>query len=210
MVTIRRDSEGRAAPDLVGRDLRAAGPHQLWAADITYVPTWAAFLCLAVVVDAWRSRVVGWSMADNLRTQLVINALTMALEQRRPSNVIHHSDHGCQYTSITSGKRCTEMNVRPSMGRSAPATTTRSARASSPPASASRTIARPSAPVEKLAERSSPSSRGGTTPTVVTPPSTKPPPWTSKGGASSVRPPRAAASPQKVSNFTPPPPHPFE
>jgi len=60
-------------------------------------------------------------MADSLRTQLVINALDMALEQRRPSNVIHHSDHGCQYTSIAfgkrcTGKRCTEMNVRPSMG----------------------------------------------------------------------------------------------
>jgi len=114
--TTRRDSDARPAPDLVKRDFRADAPDQLWVADITYVPTWAGFLYLAVVIDAWSRRVVGWSMADNLRTQLVINALNMALEQRRPSGVIHHSDHGCQYTSIGFGKRCTEMNVRPSMG----------------------------------------------------------------------------------------------
>jgi len=114
--TTRRDPDARPAPDLIDRDFRADGPDQLWVADITYVPTWAGFLYLAVVIDAWSRRVVGWSMADNLRTQLVINALNMALEQRRPSSVIHHSDHGCQYTSIAFGKRCTEMGVRPSMG----------------------------------------------------------------------------------------------
>ena len=71
---------------------------------------------MAIVIDAWSRRVVGWHMADHLRTEIVIEALKMALTQRRPSNVIHHSDQGCQYTSIAFGKRCTEMGVRPSMG----------------------------------------------------------------------------------------------
>lgn len=101
---------------LDARYFRAAGPDQLWVADITYVPTWGGFLYLAVVIDVWSRRVVGWSMADHLRTELVLTALNMALEQRRPDNVIHHFDHGCQYTSIAFGKRFTQMNVRPSMG----------------------------------------------------------------------------------------------
>ena len=114
--TTRRDPAGLPAPDLVDRDFRADAPNQLWVADITYVPTWAGFLFLAVVLDVWSRRVVGWAMAGHLRTELVLEALNMALEQRRPRNVIHHSDHGCQYTSIAFGNRCTEMGVRPSMG----------------------------------------------------------------------------------------------
>jgi len=114
--TTRRDPEARPAPDLVDRDFSAAGPDHLWVADITYVPTWAGFLYLAVVVDVWSRRVVGWAMATHLRTQLVLDALNMALEQRRPIDVIHHSDQGSQYTSIAFGKRCTKMGVRPSMG----------------------------------------------------------------------------------------------
>ena len=114
--TTRRDPEARPAPDLVDRDFRANGPDQLWVADITYVPTWAGFLYLAVVLDVWSRRVVGWAMATHLRTELVPDALDMALQQRRPTNVIHHSDQGCQYTSIAFGKRCQEMGVRPSMG----------------------------------------------------------------------------------------------
>ena len=114
--TTRRDSAARPAPDLVDRRFTASAPDQLWVADITYIPTLVGFLYLAVVLDVWSRRVVGWSMADNLRTQLVINALNMALEQRRPTNVIHHSDQGCQYTSIAFGQRCVDENVRPSMG----------------------------------------------------------------------------------------------
>jgi len=114
--TTRRDPEARPAPDLVERDFRADGPDELWVADITYVPTWAGFLYLAVVLDVWSRRVVGWSMASHLRTQLVLDALDMALQRRRPTNVIHHSDQGCQYTSIAFGRRCQEMGVRPSMG----------------------------------------------------------------------------------------------
>ena len=75
-------------------------------ADITYIPTWAGFLYLAVVLDAFSRRIVGWAMETHLRTELVLDALNMALWRRRPSSVIHHSDQGCQYTSIAFGKRC--------------------------------------------------------------------------------------------------------
>ena len=105
------------APDLVERDFSADAPDRLWVADVTHVPTWAGFLFLAVVVDAFSRRVVGWSMANHMRTALVLDALNMALAQRRPEEaVIHHSDQGTQYTSIAFGKRCQAMNVRPSMG----------------------------------------------------------------------------------------------
>jgi putative transposase len=114
--TTRRSPSARPAPDLVDRDFTAPGPDRLWVADITYVSTWAGFLYLAVVLDAWSRRIVGWAMATHLRTQLVLDALEMALQQRRPADVIHHSDQGCQYTSIAFGKRCKEMGVRPSMG----------------------------------------------------------------------------------------------
>jgi putative transposase len=85
-------------------------------ADITYIPTCAGFLYLAVVLDAFSRRIVGWSIATTLHRQEVLAALNMALWQRRPSAVIHHSDHGSQYTSIEFGKRCREAGVRPSMG----------------------------------------------------------------------------------------------
>jgi putative transposase len=99
----------------------ADSPNRLWVADITYVPTWSGFVYLAVVPGALRAsfsrRVIGWSMADNLRTELVLSALEMALWRRRPAaGVIHHSDHGCQYTSIAFGQRCREAGVAPSMG----------------------------------------------------------------------------------------------
>ncbi len=114
--TTRRDQAARPAPDLVERRFEATRPDQLWVADITYVPTWAGFLYLAVVVDACSRRVIGWAMATHLRTELVLNALNMALWQRRPDQVIHHSDQGCQYTAFAFGQRCRQMGVRPSMG----------------------------------------------------------------------------------------------
>jgi putative transposase len=114
--TTLRDRDHRPAPDLVERRFSAEGPDRLWVADITYIPTWSGFLYLAVVLDAWSRRVVGWSMAQHLRTELVLEALNMALWQRRPSGVIHHSDQGTQYTSIAFGQRCREAGVRPSMG----------------------------------------------------------------------------------------------
>ena len=114
--TTVRDKDTRPAPDLVDRNFTAAGPDQLWVADITYVPTAAGFLYLAVVLDAWSRKIVGWSMANHLRAELVLDAMEMAVGQRRPGNVVHHSDQGSQYTSLAFGKRCTEAGVRPSMG----------------------------------------------------------------------------------------------
>ena len=85
-------------------------------ADITYVPTWAGFLYLAVVLDAWSRRIVGWAMATHLRTELVLEALEHGALAAPPEDVIHHSDQGSQYTSIAFGQRCEEAGVRPSMG----------------------------------------------------------------------------------------------
>ncbi len=114
--TTRRDRMARPAPDLVDRKFSAPGPNVLWVADITYVPTWNGFLYLAVVLDVWSRKIVGWSMATHLRASLVTEALDMAIARRRPSTVIHHSDQGCQYTSMEFGRRCREAGVRPSMG----------------------------------------------------------------------------------------------
>jgi putative transposase len=115
VTTTVRDG-GRQAPDLVDRNFTAERPNQLWVADITYIPTWAGFLYLAVVLDAFSRRIIGWSMATTLATQVVLDALNMALWQRRPTGVVHHSDQGSQYTSIGFGNRCREAGVRPSMG----------------------------------------------------------------------------------------------
>ena len=90
--TTCRDREARPAPDLVDRDFSADGPNQLWVADITFVPTAAGFLYLAVVLDAWSRKIVGWSVANHLRTELVLDALDAAVAQRRPRDVIHRSD----------------------------------------------------------------------------------------------------------------------
>lgn len=98
------------------RDFRAQGPNKLWVADITYVPTWARFLYVAVVLDAWSRRVVGRAFAVHLHAELVLAALEMAVRRRQPRAVIHHSDHGSQYTSVAFGNRCRQARVRPSMG----------------------------------------------------------------------------------------------
>ena len=115
-VTTQRAKRSRPAPDLVERDFTAKAPNKLWVADITYVPTTAGFLYLSVVLDVFSRRIVGWSMAPHLRTELVVDALEMALHQRRPTDVIHHSDQGSQYTSLAFGHRCRRAGVRPSMG----------------------------------------------------------------------------------------------
>ncbi len=116
VVTTVRQAGARPAPDLVQRAFTAAGPNQLWVADITYIPSWSGFLYLAVVLDAWSRRIVGWAMETHLRTTLVLAALDMAVRQRQPRAVIHHSDQGCQYTALAFGQRCRAAGVRPSMG----------------------------------------------------------------------------------------------
>lgn len=114
--TTVRDPQRAPAPDLVRRDFSADAPNRLWVADLTYVPTWAGFLYLAVVLDAFSRRIVGWDISDSLEAAGVVRALSMAIEQRRPKGVIHHSDQGSQYTSLGFGLRCKEAGVRPSMG----------------------------------------------------------------------------------------------
>ena len=115
VVTTVRDG-GRQAPDLVDRTFAADAPNVLWVADITYIPTWMGFLYLAVVLDVFSRRIVGWSMSTTLHVTVVLDALNMALTMRRQKGVIHHSDQGSQYTSIEFGNRCREAGVRPSMG----------------------------------------------------------------------------------------------
>ena len=117
VVTAVRAAPAEVGEDRLQRQFVAAAPNQRWTADITDVPTWAGFLYLAVVLDVFSRRIVGWAMADHLRTELVVSALEMALWNRRPApGVIHHSDHGCQYTSLAFGARCQDAGVIPSFG----------------------------------------------------------------------------------------------
>jgi putative transposase len=107
----------RVGPDLVERDFRPEGPNQTWSADITYISTWEGFLYLAHVQDLFSRLIVGWSMADHLRSELVVDALEMALHRRRPARgLIHYSDQGCQFTAALFGKRCAKAGIEVSMG----------------------------------------------------------------------------------------------
>lgn len=114
------DRAATPAPDRVERAFAPAqigAPDRLWLADISYVATHQGWLYLAVVLDGFSRKVVGWAMTDHLRAELVIDALTMALQVRRPAaGLIHHSDHGCQYTSLAFGQRLRAAGVLPSMG----------------------------------------------------------------------------------------------
>ncbi len=116
--TTRRDERATPAPDLVDRRFLAASPDRLWLADITYVPSREGFLYLSFILDACSRKVVGWSMANHLKTELVLDALEMALWRRRPpSGVVHHSDRGSQYTALSFGESLQEAGIFPSMGR---------------------------------------------------------------------------------------------
>ena len=115
--TTRRDAGAGAAPDLVNRDFSAEGPDELWVADITQVRAGAGWLYLAVVLDVWSRRIVGWAMEARMPAELVGGALSMAISTRQPVGpVIHHSDRGSQYTSLAFGRRCREAGVVRSMG----------------------------------------------------------------------------------------------
>ena len=111
-----RRSGAEPAPDLVNRDFTAKGPNRLWIADITYVPTMVGFVFLAIILDVWSRRVVGWSMRRDLKEELAIEALDMAVENRGLCDVKHHSDCGCQYTSSGFRDRCELYGVELSMG----------------------------------------------------------------------------------------------
>lgn len=115
--TTIRDDQADLAPDLVNRNFAAPGPDRLWVADITALPTRAGTCHLAAVTDAWSRRVVGWSMAAHMRAELVSAALDMAVARRRPGEgLIHHSDHGTQYTSLAFGRKLRESGIAASMG----------------------------------------------------------------------------------------------
>ena len=111
------DPVAPAAPDLVQRRFQAGAPNQLWVADITYIPTAEGWLFLGVVMDMFSRRVVGWSMRNDLKTELVIDALAMAITRRRPpAGLVHHSDRGSQYTSLACGKTLRDSGLLASMG----------------------------------------------------------------------------------------------
>lgn len=116
VVTTQSDPAAAKPIDLVERRFFADGPDQLWVADMTYVPTWAGWLYLAMVLDVYSRKIIGWAMGTNMRTELILDALQMAVTQRQPRGVIHHSDRGSQYTSYAFGKRCQEAGIMPSMG----------------------------------------------------------------------------------------------
>lgn len=106
------------APDLIGRDFTAEQPNQRWCGDITYVKTWDGWACCATVIDLHHRAVVGWAIADHMRTDLVTAALDMALAHRRPDGeVIFHSDRDTQYTSTIFAEYCANNGIRRSLGR---------------------------------------------------------------------------------------------
>lgn len=115
--TTRRGAGVAPAPDRLSRRFAVAEPDRIWAADITYVSTGEGFLHLAAVMDLHHRGIVGWAMAAHLRTELVVDALEMAIARRRPApGLVHHSDQGTQYTSFAFGRRLREAGVLPSMG----------------------------------------------------------------------------------------------
>lgn len=115
--TTVRDEHAEPFPDLVQRNFRVPGPDRLWVADITELPTRSGPCYLAAITDAWSRRVVGWSLATHLRAEIVTAALDAAIVHRRPgTGLVHHSDHGTQYTSIAFGRRLRESGISASMG----------------------------------------------------------------------------------------------
>ena len=101
--TTRPDPQARHRPDLVQRDFSVQGPNELWVADISYLRCWEGLVFFAFVIDAFSRKIVGWQLATHMRTDLVLEALKMALAQRGAGadvELIHHSDRGSQYTSI--------------------------------------------------------------------------------------------------------------
>ena len=115
--TTRRNPDARPAPDLVERRFTASGHDELWVADFTYVPTGEGWIYLAFVLDVYSRKIVGWSMAEHMRAELVVGALGMAVSMRKPGEgLIHHSDRGAQYTSVEFGARLRETGILPSMG----------------------------------------------------------------------------------------------
>ena len=113
----RAAPRANSAPGLVRRDFSADGPNRAWFADITYVRTHQGWPCLAVVMDIWSGKIVGWSMSARMTAELADDALRMAIVRRRPpGGRIHHSDHGSRHVSLPIGKTMREAGIGPSMG----------------------------------------------------------------------------------------------
>ncbi len=117
VVTTVQDNGATPAPDLVARNFTATAPNQLWVADMTYIPTWAGFLYLALILDVFSRKIVGWATGSSMHKELVLKALDKAIHKRRPKGVIHHSDRGTQYTSNDYKERCRDAGIVLSMGR---------------------------------------------------------------------------------------------
>lgn len=116
--TTRRNKKAASAEDLLKRDFTATQADRVWVADITYVATAEGFLYVAFILDVHSRRIVGWAMERHLRTQIVVDALKMAVWRRKPApGLIHHSDQGVQYTSLSFSERLGEVGITPSMGR---------------------------------------------------------------------------------------------
>jgi putative transposase len=116
--TTCRDKRSAAAEDLLKRNFAATAVDKVWVADITYVATHEGFLYLAFILDVYSRRIVGWAMESHLRTELVVDALQMAVWRRKPAaGLVHHSDQGVQYTSLSFSERLREVGITPSMGR---------------------------------------------------------------------------------------------
>lgn len=110
--------DGLHAMDLVLREWHPIAPNQLWVADITQINTWEGPLYIAVVMDVWSRRIVGWAIDNNMRAELVVAAFEMAVATRRPpKGLVYHTDHGSQYTSYVMGKTLRDIGVLASMGR---------------------------------------------------------------------------------------------
>ncbi len=154
----------RPAPDLVGRDFQPTEPDRLWVADLTEVRTWEGKLYLAVVIDCFSRRVVGWAMAEHMRAELVVEALEMAVFRRKPAaGLVHHSDQGSQYVSLRFGERCRQAAIRISMGAKASALDTPAASRSSVRSERSSYANARGPPDARRNRRSSNGSRAGTT-----------------------------------------------
>jgi putative transposase len=117
--TTRPDPRALRRPDLVERDFTAAGPDRLWVADLSHLRSWQGVVFFGFVIDAFSRKVVGWQLATHMRTDLVLEALRMALHQRGPGAdvaLVHHSDRGSQYTSIDYTQELTDHGVLASVG----------------------------------------------------------------------------------------------
>ena len=172
----------RVADDLVQRDFRPGAPNVLWVADLAYLRTWEGWLYLVAVQDAFSRRIVGWSMADHMRADLVVDALNMAIARRRPdAGLIHHSDQGSQFVSLAFGQACGKAGSPGRWAAAATASTTRWPRASSRRSRRSSSAASPGPHAPSCGRPCSSTSSSSTTRRGGTPRSGSSPPPSTRG-----------------------------